>query len=216
MTDPSAPPLARASGAALGDDGVPGVPHQSGGHARGSTPAHRQDTADRAPRRGRVVVVVLVVLLAATGLLAGHLYRTTVAWQERSEVYLDASRDLGEELATTRDELSGAQSELDAVRTQLATAQERIVELADEKARLGDDREVQRQVADYQERVTEAAGRVALALDQCVRGQNQLIGYLQRADQYDPVELEQYGSDVQALCQAATEANTALQLELAQ
>ncbi|NTW38824.1 MAG: hypothetical protein HGA44_02880 [Cellulomonadaceae bacterium] len=164
--------------------------------------------------RRLVAGLLLVWLPTATG-ASIYLWRASDAWQQRSEQYLDTSRGLGADLAETRSELAGVQSELDAVRTQLATAQERIVELADEKAQLGDDREVQRQLADYQERVTDAAGRVALALDQCVQGQNQLIGYMENAAQYDPAELDQYAASVQALCQTATEANTALQSELA-
>lgn len=215
MSDPAAPPLAGTRVEAA-------VAHQGVGAARvatpvrGAAPAHRRTGRDR---RGRLlvrgVVAVLVVLLLLASLLAAHLYRTTVAWQQRSAEYLKVSQQLGEDLAGSRAELAGARGELDAVRAQLATAQQRIVELADEKARLGDDREVQRQLADYQERVSDAAGRVALALDQCVQGQNQLIGYMEDAAQYDPVELDRYASDVQSLCQTATEANTALQRELA-
>ena len=33
--------------------------------------------------------------------------------------------------------------------------------------------------------------------------QNQLIGYMENAAQYDPAELEQFGADVQALCERA-------------
>ena len=156
-----------------------------------------------------------MLALGASTAAAVHLYRTTGAWEARADDYLTVARSLGGDLATSRGELAGTQAELDAVRSQLATARARIIELADEKAQLGDDREVQQQIVDYQERVTEAAGRVALALDQCVQGQNQLIGYLQNAEQYDPLELERYGTDVQTVCQTATEANTALQRELA-
>lgn len=159
--------------------------------------------------------MVLVLLLGGAVYAGVYLYQTSQAWQERSEEYLRASQGLGEELATSETALAGARSELEAVRAQLATAQARIVELADEKAQLGDDREVQRQLVDYQQRISEAAGQVALALDQCVRGQNQLIGYMENAAQYDPAELEQFGADVQALCQAATDANAGLQRELA-
>ena len=154
------------------------------------------------------------MLLAAVTAAAVHLYRTSEAWEGRASEYLGAARVLGDDLAANRAELAGAQSELEAVRAQLTTAQERIVQLADEKARLGDDREVQSQLVDYQQRITDAAGRVALALDQCVQGQDKLIGYLKEADRYDPAELDQYGIDVQALCRTATEANTALQEEL--
>lgn len=167
------------------------------------------------------MAVLGVALLLALG-AAGHLYRTSQAWQGRSDEYLQASRDLGEDLAVTRQDLQGAQAELQAVRAQLTTAQERIVELADEKAQLGDDAEVQRQLVDYQERVSDAAGKVALALDTCVQRQLDLIAYLEKAAQevssthpYDPKPVEQYRAEVEALCQTASEANIALQRELA-
>lgn len=160
-------------------------------------------------------LVLLALVLAASTV---HLYRTSTAWEQRAEAYLGDARDLGEDLAGTRAALAGTESELEGVRAQLATAQARIVELADEKAQIGDDREVQRQLVDYQQRVSEAAGQVALALDQCVQGQQELIGYLQNtvtgAAQYDPEELERFRTDVEQLCQTATEANIALQREL--
>lgn len=174
--------------------------------------ARRRPGARR--RATRVAVALLSVGLVLALAASWYLYRTSFAWQERAQEYEAASFGLGEQLAATSDELDGAQAELAAVREQLVTAQQRIVELADEKAQLGDETEVQRQLVDYQERVTEAAGRVALALDQCVRGQDQLIGYMENADLYDPVELDQYASAVQDLCQTATEANVELQTEL--
>ena len=201
---PIGPSAAGAPGAIAGPPAADAPPV-----ARAALRKHRGRTIRR-----RVAVALLVLALAATTAAAAHLYRTTRAWQDRSDDYLVASQGLGTELAASRADLAGSRAELDAVRAQLATAQTRIVELADEKAQLGDDREVQEQLVGYQERVTEAAGRVALALDQCVQGQDQLIDYLQHADQYDPAELERYGTDVQTLCQTATDANTALQREL--
>ena len=180
-------------------------------------PAHRpthlatRGPADRRVRPTRLLAVVLLGTVA----LAGYLFASANAWQGRADDYLDASLDLGAELASTRGELAGAQSELEGVRGQLATAQQRIIELANEKAQLGDESEIQQQLVDYQERVSEAAGQVAQALNQCVQGQNQLIGYMENADQYDPGELEEYATSVQTLCQQATEANIALQRELA-
>ncbi|NCT89944.1 hypothetical protein GXB85_03110 [Cellulomonas sp. APG4] len=161
----------------------------------------------------------MLVALAGTGI--AYLWRTSDAWEGRAEAYRGEAAELGTELATTRAELEGARSELAAVRDQLSTANTRIAELANEKAQVGDDREAQRQLADYQERVTEAAGDVALALDQCVQGQQQLITYLRaQADAppdqkpYDEAALTQYATDVDTLCQAATEANATLQTEL--
>ncbi|MDO8107449.1 hypothetical protein Q6348_09600, partial [Isoptericola sp. b441] len=142
--------------------------------------------------------------------------RTSNAWESRAGDYATVSKDLGSDLADTRAELKTTSDELDAVRAQLSTAQKRIIELANEKAQIGDDREAQKLLADYQARVSDAAGQVALALDRCVRGQNQLIGYLQNAELYDPAELDSYATSVQDLCQKATDANTALQGELSQ
>ncbi|WP_231494939.1 hypothetical protein [Cellulomonas sp. KRMCY2] len=192
---------------------MPHVPTHVTTTAAATTPGGHRHRRRR--RLYTVLTVLLVLALVATAGVGLHLYRTSQAWEDRSGTYLAEARHLGEEVAATRAELDGTQAELDAVRAQLTTAQDRIRSLADEKAQLRDDSEIQRQVVDYQERVTDAAGRVALALDECVQGQNQLIGYMENAAAYDPAELEQFGLDVQALCQAATEANTALQRELA-
>lgn len=168
--------------------------------------------ATRRPRRWPVVVLALAaILLSGTTV---YLWRTSDAWQRRAADYEAVSIDLGGELGSTRLELETTTAELEAVTDQLTTAQARILELADEKAQIGDDREAQRLLVDYQERVSEAAGRVALALDQCVRGQNQLIGYLENAELYAPEDLAAFEADVADLCQAATDANTALQSEL--
>lgn len=183
------------------------------------TPAPHQLTERRRPdrrvRRLRVVLALLAVVVLLLGVLAVYLYQSAQAWQDRAGVYLDTSLDLGGELAGTRSELSGVTSELEAVRGQLSTATQRISELADEKAQLRDESEIQQQLVDYQARISDAAGQVALALDLCVQGQNNLIGYLRNADDYDPEELEEYGETVQALCDEATEANIGLQQELA-
>ncbi len=168
----------------------------------------------RSGRARRVLTAVLVVLALGLAGSTGYLYRTSHAWQDRAESYEAASTSLGTDLAATRQDLDGAQSELDAVRAQLTTAQERIVELANEKAQVGDDREAQRLLADYQARVSAAAGRVALLLDQCVKGQEQLIGYLGTPDRYPQADLDAFAASVATSCTAATDANDALQTEL--
>lgn len=171
-----------------------------------------------------------LALFGAAG-LATYLYASATGWRAHADDYLGQSRDLAEELSTTRGDLAGAQAELQAVRDQLATAHERITELASEKAQISDEWELTQQVVDYQERVSDAAGQVALALDQCVQSQQQLIGYLARAAEesaenattgpttapppYDPDQLAQFEADVEAFCQAASEANISLQQELA-
>jgi hypothetical protein len=167
------------------------------------------------PRARRWPVALLAVLLLAALGAAGYLYATTTAYADRVAWTEDQARRIGTELVTTRGELDGVRGELEGVRAQLATAQERITALADEKAQIGDDREAQAQLLDYQARVSEAAGTVASALDRCVQGQDQLIEYLGDAGSYDPAQLAQFGQDVERLCQSASEANVALQAELA-
>jgi hypothetical protein len=173
--------------------------------------------ADPAPRRRRrrwLVALLVVLLVAALG-AAGYLYATTRAYAERLQWTEQQARAIGADLTLTRSELDGARAEIEALQGQLTTAQERITALADEKAQIGDDREAQRQLLDYQARVSEAAGTVASALDRCVQGQDQLIAYLEDAESYDPAQLTRFGSDVEALCQSASDANEALQSELA-
>lgn len=215
---------------AVPEDTVPYAPSRSPSavvprpaHAVTADPSAPPAPVAPAPARGRRVAVrvtlgVLVVLVLALGAATVHLYRTSTAWEERAGEYLADARGLGGDLAAERAELAGTRAELDAVRDQLATAHARIVELADEKAQIGDDREVQRQLVDYQQRVSDAAGQVAHALDQCVQGQQQLIGYLQQTVEgtarYDEADLDRFTRDVDALCQAASEANMSLQREL--
>jgi hypothetical protein len=165
-------------------------------------------------RRRRWPVVVLGLLLVLALALAGYLWTTTRAYQERAAAIEDEARSIGTQLTTTRAELAGATAELEAVRGQLENAQARITTLADEKAQVGDDREAQRQLVDYQQRVSEAAGVVASALTRCIEGQDQLITYLGNAAAYDPAELARFGTQVESLCRSATEANQSLQEEL--
>lgn len=178
----------------------------------GHEPAHVAPVPARRTRRWPLALTA-TALVAALG-LAGYLLMTTLSYQDRAEWLEAQSREIGTELATTRAELEGATAELAEVRTQLETAQARITTLADEKAQVGDDREAQRQLVDYQQRVSEAAGTVASALERCVQGQDTLIGYLGNPTAYDPAQLTAFGAEVDALCESATVANRTLQDEL--
>ncbi|WP_250445342.1 hypothetical protein [Actinotalea sp. C106] len=222
-THPSPPPGTESTSTAAQGPVAADLPAADEASVLGTPPARRRtdgraepahSTRSGRPVGRRIALALLVLVTLALVALAVHLYRTSEAWEDRSADYLEAAEVIGEDLAANRAELTGTRAELEAVRSQLGTAQERIVELADEKAQLGDDREAQRQLVDYQQRVSEAAGQVALALDQCVQGQQELIGYLADAEEYDPDALTAFESDVEVLCQAATEANIALQREL--
>jgi hypothetical protein len=165
-------------------------------------------------RRQPWALLALSILLALTLGLATYLLLTTRAYERRSAEWEAAARTTGTELTQTRGDLGAATSDLAAARDQLATAQARITQLADEKAQLGDDRAIQRQLVDYQQRISAAAGNVATALSTCIDGQYKLIGYLENPSAYDQTDLARFRTDVQTVCGAATDANAALQREL--
>lgn len=157
-----------------------------------------------------VLAVALVVALVAVG----RMIQVTTAWQHTSAQWQALARTHGDQLAQAQADLKAAQDELTSTRSQLDAAQTRITQLADEKAKLGDSTAVQQQLADYQARVSQAAGKVATSLATCIDGQNKLISYLDNASAYDAASLARYRNDVQSYCGQATAANTALQREL--
>ena len=169
------------------------------------------------PRRTAVVVlaILLGVVLAASGALTWYLLRVNAAWQEHSQQWEALAEQHGADLAQARSDLEQTRTELAGVQDQLSTAQGRITQLADEKAQLGDQTAAQQQLADYQARVSKAAGQVATALANCIDGQQQLIGYLADPSKYAPDQLASYKQQVQDYCRQARDANTTLQSELA-
>jgi septal ring factor EnvC (AmiA/AmiB activator) len=182
-----------------------------------SQPPHRDDETRPLPvvepgrhgrRRPAPVVVVLAVALVVALVAVGRMIQVTSAqWQALARTH-------GDQLAQAQADLKAAQDELTATGSQLDAAQQRITQLADEKAKLGDTTAAQQQLADYQARVSQAAGKVATSLATCIDGQNKLISYLTNASAYDPASLASYRNDVQSYCGQATAANTALQREL--
>lgn len=165
-------------------------------------------------RRQPWALLTVSILLALTLGLATYLLLTTRAYERRGAAWESAARTTGAQLTQTRADLDGTVSELAATRDQLSTAQARITQLADEKAQLGDDSALQRQLADYQSRISTAAGNVATALNTCIDGQNQLIGYLQNPSAYNPTDLARFEANVTTVCGNATAANATLQREL--
>jgi hypothetical protein len=143
-------------------------------------------------------VIVLSVLLVLVTALSAYLWIRTVRYEDYAQGIEDQARAIGTDLTALREEHEGT-----------------VTELADEKAQIGDDREIQRQLVDYQERVSQAAANVASALSTCIDGQNQLIGYLENSAAYDPTDLQRFKDDVTRVCGIATDANTQLQQELA-
>lgn len=238
--DPIGPPRSTGSSTWLPDDAAPGStgepatgspsvlpplgPPTGHGPVHPASPhptslplvEHSHVAPPPAPRHRRRpwAVVVLSVLLVAVTALSTYLWLLTERQHERSAEIEAQARVIGTDLATLRAEHDGTLGELAGVTDQLATAQERITQLADEKAQVGDDREVQRQLVDYQARVSQAAANVASALSTCIDAQNQLITYLEDAQSYDPADLDRFKGQVGDVCAAATAANTELQRQL--
>lgn len=157
---------------------------------------------------------MLAVLLVATIAVGAYLWVTTVRWQRSSAEWAELAHEHAAEVAALRMQLDGVSSELAAARDQLSTATARITDLANEKAQLGDENVASQQYLDYQTQVSGAAATVATALGQCVSGQEQLVGYLKDADQYEATDLRRYEQQVSELCADAEQANDVLQREL--
>lgn len=218
-----------------GDQGTTAVPAPS-------VPAEfPPDLPAARPERGRnhrrwPVVLLSLALVLALG-AAGYLLVVARAWQERAESLEGTGYELGGDLARTRAELEESRSTLALVESQLDGAQEQIHELADAVAQTGDDREVQRQVTEYQAQVLLAASAVTEAMQDCITGQETLVAHLEEAARRTPtptpsatpgpdataepeqptmpgVDLVQLRSEVAQLCELADEANASLQERL--
>ena len=170
---------------------------------------------DRIPLSHRtrwiVVTSVLTALLIATAVFAGYLWNVSNAWKLQVAQVDAANSDLGSRLGAEQTEVVRQQTQIDLLTTQLTTAQARITELADINARSGDD--VQYYVAEINARseLAATAGAVANALNRCVEGHQQLLIYLRDEENYDPAELVEYETSLDALCAAAVAANVELQ-----
>jgi len=180
-------------------------------------PAAPERLRVRARRRRWILVSVLVVLLLGSVGAGAYLWQVAEAWIERDQQWRSHSIALTTTLGETSSELEDTVAELAVVRGQLDQAQTRISELADEKARLGDEHAVVRQLAEYQERVSEAAAAVVTALDSCIATQQQLVRWYAEDVEREPEELEELAAldaAVDEVCTAAQEAKDALQEEL--
>jgi len=136
--------------------------------------------------RRRWVVPVLAVALVLSLAAAGYLLALARAWEDRAGTLEETARDLGGELGQARADLEESRSTLALVESQLEVAQGQIHELADAVAQTGDDREVQRQVAEYQAQLSANAAAVAGAMDECIAGQEDLITHLEEAARPTP------------------------------
>lgn len=153
--------------------------------------------------------------LAVLGLgFSIYLWVINSEWQTRADALTTEAYDLGQRLSDTRNQIIDMQSEIDLLTQQLETAQARVIELADEKAQVGDDITYsQQQIALYQE-LSALGGSVSLALNNCVNEHEKLAGYLKDPAAWNPDDLAAYEADVNALCNSAQSANATLQRTL--
>lgn len=161
------------------------------------------------------MTVALAAALVLSLTLSTYLIVAASSWRGAASGWERLAEAHATEAAQATEDLAAARTELAATREQLDTAQARITALADEKAQLGDSNEVQRQLTDYQARVSAAAANVATSLASCVDAQNQLIGYLGERERYDAASLERFAGEVRGFCAEASSANRRLQQELA-
>lgn len=210
------------------------------GDSSGATPTDPPVQYGRTHRRWPVVVLAILLVLT----VAGGVYVTTLAqaWQDRAAEVDAIARDLGGDLAETRAELEETQGTLALVESQLDGAQEQIHELANTAAQFGDDREIQRQVVEYQAELFDAATGVTGTMGECISAQTEYTLALEEelgrtvellreqdadeeptpdADEEPDVEDEPAGPGLQDLrnevvdaCQAAAEAHESLQQRL--
>jgi len=156
--------------------------HQPGAHPP-SLPAASAPSAPgsgtRTSRRGRnhrrrlTVVLAVALVLAVGGLVyVGLLAR---AWADHADSLDATARELGTELAETRGELEESQGTLALVESQLDGAQDQIHELANTVAQTGDDREVQRQMTEYQAELFTAASGVTGTMASCITDQQDYV-----------------------------------------
>jgi len=152
-------------------------------------PAPGSSTRGTDHRRGhRWAVLVLAVALVAALAAGGYLLSLARAWEDRAEALEGSAHELGSDLGQVRAELEESRSALALVESQLDGAQDQIRELADTVAQTGDDREVQRQVAEYQRQLSGAAAAVAEAMDECIASQEELVEHLEAAARPEPTD----------------------------
>jgi len=162
------------------------------------------------------VTAIGATLLIVAIVLAVHLRDVSLEWEDQVSEVTAQNYDLGTRLADEQTQVVDLTSANEQITSQLKTAQQKILELADEKAQQGDNVEFYaRQIDDLTTELSTAAS-VANALDRCIEGKTQLVGYLKDPANYDPVEVSDFETSLAIKCDNAVAANVELQRVLAQ
>lgn len=160
-----------------------------------------------------------VILLAVAITLMLQTRSASLKWKQQVEDVTAQNYDLGQRLAEEQTQVVTLQGENDQVTSQLKTAQQKILDLADEKAQQGDNVEFYARQIDELTTALSTAKGVGNALDRCIEGKTQLIGYLKDAASptptYDPIEIADFEASLNIKCDNAVAANVELQQILA-
>lgn len=188
-----------------------------------SDPVEEPTRTPRAPRRWLTILAwsLVAVCVIALGVL-GYGYKQSLdssrdwkALADSTTAQLESTRDdldrTSETLTKTKGALDDTQKALDetkgnlkAVAGQYNDASERIRQLANEKAKVGDE-------AGMLSTAVEQAGRLQEQLDACVTGLRDLQTYLVNANDYDPDSLAKLVAQVNAGCDEAQSQSKAFQ-----
>lgn len=165
------------------------------------------------------ITAIGVILLAVAITLMLQTRSSALKWQQQVADVKAQNYDLGQRLAAEQAQVVTLQRENDQVASQLKTVQQKVLDLADEKAQQGDNVEFYaRQIDELTTALSTAMG-VANALDRCIEGETQLVGYLKDAASttptYDPIEIADFEASLKIKCDNAVAANVELQRVLA-
>lgn len=174
---------------------------------------------DRIPvSRQRLWIVITSMLAVFLIVTIGLLVKTrnsALQWERQVEDVKAQNYDLGVRLADEQTQVVNLQGQNDQVSSQLKTVQQKVLDLADEKAQQGDNVEFYAREIDNLTTALSTAKSVANALDRCIEGKTQLIGYMNEADKYDPIEIVDFEASLKIKCDNAIAANVELQRVLA-
>lgn len=184
------------------------------------TPVSDGTTAlDRIPvSRQRLWIAVTAIEVILLAVAIGLLLQTrgvSLKWAQQVEDVKGQNYDLGQRLAGEQAQVVSLQGENIQISSQLKTAQQKVLDLADEKAQQGDNVEFYARQIDELTTELSTASSVANALDRCIEGKTQLIGYMKEKDKYNPTEIADFEASLKIKCDNAVAANVELQRVLA-
>ncbi|NYI41733.1 hypothetical protein [Demequina lutea] len=184
------------------------------------TPVTEGSTAlDRIPvsrqRLWIAVTAVGVILLAVAIGLIVHLRNVSLKWEQQVTEVKAQNYDLGQRVASEQAQVVNLHGENDQLASQLKTVQQKVLDLGASAAQQGDNVQFYARQIDQLTTTLSTAKGVANALDRCIEGKTQLIGYLKDAASatptYDPAQITDFEASLKIKCDNAVTSNVQLQ-----